>query len=233
MVTSSSSPEPGISPDLETLLSYNYAGLTPENGELCKRGVINYLGSVTSVSGRDIYFIKRLIKVSNHILESDPRSLDEYLKKLFDFANEGINKIRTGADSSAENCTLTLESHFLAYAGNFAQALFNVTGDILWAMEWYKLKKLSADMTVKTEPKYSAHAYSFAGDAASALSKLTKESVFAELAITSYIHLLSHYNLNPDGKMDTLITQTKKIVNFLQQFLPKNSPLLKEIPQYL
>lgn len=159
------------------LLETNYAMLTKETGEQCKALVVEYISLAPTVSHQNIQFIKNVTKISSNILKSDPNSLDGLLEKVFQFNNEGIQIIE---ENYTQNYPLNLKSHFFAYEGDVAKALFKKTQDVTWAKEWYKDYKTSADISIITDPKHAAYAYGFAGDAAKTLFETTREVGWAK-----------------------------------------------------
>ena len=86
---------------------------------------------------------------------------------------------------------------------------------------WYDATKKSADMTIESDTKHSAHAYGFAGNAAKALSKATRNHLWRQNAIECYQKFLSYYESNPNPRMDKLISRIRSDVNFLQRFVQK------------
>ena len=200
------------------LLEANYDALTPTSGEQCKQLVLEYLRLSTTISHLDVDFIKNLTKVTRHILESEPASLDGLLEKLFSYNMEGVEKVRGGIEGRTSANLTSLESHLLGDAGNAARALFDTSNDISWAERWYDANKKSADMTVEIEPRHSAHAYSFAGNAAKALNKATKNPSWAQTAIECYYKFLEYYKKNPDPRMNETIRFVLKDINFLGPF---------------
>ena len=168
---------------LDILLEQNYDTLSSDE---CKIRVMQFIRETPSVLDYDIVFIKKLTKVANHVLKSDPDSLDEFLERVFDFNIEGVKKIRAGLDGYTQNNLLILESHFLTYAGDAAKALFEKTSDLSWAEKWYNTEKLSADMTIGIEPQKAVYSYSFAGDAARVLFKKTDDINWAKKQYDAY-----------------------------------------------
>lgn len=201
------------------LLTPNYGALTQETGDGPKSLVLGYLSMQSTVLGENTAFINQLIKSVRHILDSEPSSLDGFLEKYYNFGIGGIEKFGNVTEGIAESNLMSLESRFLADAGNAAKALFNITGDNSWAKRWYDSYKQSANMTEESEPRHSAHAYRFAGNAANALSKSTRNNLWTKNAIECYEKFLSYYEQNQDPSIKGLINRIKGNVIFLQRFV--------------
>lgn len=162
------------------LLKANYDKLTEETGQKCKDLVVEYISLTDSVSHKNIIFIKQLSKVAINILKSDPSSLEALLEKLFRFNNEALQLIESGLDGYAQNHLLSLKAHLFTDGGDVSKALYEKTGDVNWAEEWYSAYKASADMSLNIEPRHAAYAYGFAGDAAKALFEKTQNIEWAK-----------------------------------------------------
>ena len=203
---------------LKDLLRQNYDALTnPE----CKDAVLEYMSNNETVLDRDIIFIKRLTKVAQHIYKSDPKSLENMLERLYQYNYDGIQKIQTGDINNRynKNNLLNIKSHLHAYAGDTAEAIFEVTQDLKWAKRFYDDYKLSADLSKHLDKKHSAHAYSFAGDAAKIMFEKTEDVKWVNKAIECYKTFQDYYTQNPNPKMNNLIKKIKENESYLQLVL--------------
>ena len=149
---------------LERLLDENYESLCNPQ---CKDAVRSFVAGEDDVSGRDIIFIKKLTKVAHHILRADPESFNGHLKKLLDFTLEGVDMIQSnGLGSRFDSRDLTLlESHLNSYAGDFAGAQYEKTGDVGWLQMKHECYQASAELAFEEEPRHSMYAYSIAAAA--------------------------------------------------------------------
>src|SRR3989344_1925351 len=121
---------------LETLLDINYYGFTQHSGQRCIDLVVRYIQENNTVSDEDIIFIKNLTKVAGRIVEDTSR-LDGQLEKLYRFNMEGVDVVRKDSNGLTENRSINIESHLFSHAGDAAEALFTMTGDVEWAERWY------------------------------------------------------------------------------------------------
>ncbi|MDP1695555.1 MAG: hypothetical protein Q8L29_01425 [archaeon] len=170
--------------DFESLLTENYDGLTMQSGEICKKAVLNFIRQMKSLKDRDIIFIKKLTKVANHLRKAG--ELNGLEEKLYQFNMEGVEKLMANHIGLDEKCILNLKSHLFSYAGNSARAIFENTGDILWAKRRYDSYHTSAEIVRDSDLKHSAHAYSFAGESALIIFKNINEISWVEKGYQAY-----------------------------------------------
>ena len=177
-------------PSLPHLLSENYGFL---HSDECKQQVIEYVKDNKSIAHEEIIFIKSLTKVAEHILESDPGSLDGLLQRIYDFHIEGIMKIQSesgngGSNYAKEHMTL-MRSHLHTHAANFAKAILknmrngenNPMQKLFWAQEMYNNHLFSADLISDIDPKHASVQYSNAGKAAWIVFKILEDQKDAPL----------------------------------------------------
>lgn len=204
------------------MLRKEYDG--PKVSPECKALVLKYISAHESVADENILFIKRLTKVASHILSSDPDSLDGLLERLYKFNIEGADMSKAnGLDRYTQKNLLSMQSHFNSHAGSTSKEKFDRTGDVSWAEKWYDSEKLSAEISAEFDPKHSAHAYSFTGDAAKVifehlLSEGRVEKKWAKRAIKCYEEFIKYYDSYPDSKMNNVITRIRSDIDHLGTF---------------
>lgn len=184
---------------LESLLQENYMQLHGEEG---KNAALDYLRNHASVGHEEPVFIKKLLKVVNHILHSDPASLETLLYKAHRFAMEGIDKIRNGHPHINPDKLPGFKSSFCMYAGDAAMAIFEKTGSISWLQMAYHNYWKSADSVKESNEKHAAHAYSFAAKAARIILEHIGESKSEKLLWAE-----RSYNANMESIKHTLISE--------------------------
>lgn len=200
--------------DLVALLKQEYD--SDSISDECKNLVLEYIKDTQSLLEEDILNIRLLVKKARHILNSDPDSLDGSLEKLYQFHIDGIQKTKKLIEGYAQDDLLSIRAHLYPSKGNVAKALFKKTRDISWAKQWYEDYKMSADMTIDTEPLHSAHASYFAGNAARILYEKTKKRKWNKIAIRCYNKFLSYYESNPNPRMNKLINNAKSKIDYLE-----------------
>ncbi len=138
----------------------------------CKALILEYMRRTDSVLHEDVWDIKRLTKKAQYIPEAEIDCLDDFLRKLFKFQLQGIQKIQTIAHSYSDDGSI-LRLEFLLYTNlaDVADRIFelavNNNGRVDVQLQWlencYLARTKSARKSVKDDPTHSAHAFSVAG----------------------------------------------------------------------
>jgi hypothetical protein len=142
--------------------------------------VLDYVSSTDSVEDENIQLISDLAVAVNVILKSNPGLLDGMLDKIFRFHMEGIELIQSGRLCGVHSSRFLrkIESNLNSYAGFIADQQYLNTEETWWLTMKYQCYFTSAEMSVKTNPRHSMHAYNMAHNASHAVYNTFEDSDF-------------------------------------------------------
>jgi len=165
--------------ELTKLLDENCRGRTRASGK-CRDTIKSFLEENVSVTGMDMYFVKKLTTAINNMIENDESDFgadasqlsDTLLERARDYNLQGAEAAINMPKPKMANCA-AIRSYFYSRAGNISRLLYKRTDNPAWVRKWYEDKKQSADISRPFDLKHSAHTYSFAGNAAEMMYQRT------------------------------------------------------------
>ncbi len=161
------------------LLRDNYRHLI-DSKDLCNTAVRDIItehagGCIQVSSLDDLINVKRVAKISRHLLQYEPHMLDDVLEKLYQLQCAGLDYVQ--GETHADTQTMITEAHLQRETGRIARRLFEKTATPQWAELAYHHALTAGQRTEDNEHDYAALAYLEASDAA---KKLAKNPTFAE-----------------------------------------------------